>query len=387
MIQSEVLKMKLKKDKLILVVALSALLLFIFLDKTISPGISSKTSPYKAFRLLGSVIGYVKGEYIVKVNPQKTMKGALKGLIDSLDVLSSYLGKQSVATYRAMQNGPLYETGLILSKSFSAFPVVVGIIENSPAAKEELNIGDTISRLDGKSTLNLSLTEAQLMLKRTNSEPVRLKIMRDMETPEIELDRKILHKKSYSFSPLSGTSGILTIHHFFPESVETIKNEVIPKLRSAAKTLIIDLRNCHEGNLYEALKFINLFIQADKIGYLETHEGKKELLSAHQEPALPKLPLVSWTNQATMGPAEAVAAVLKEVKKAKIIGIQTPGLASVQSLFPLEDESALLLTTGIFSPPSGKTVWSKGLKPDVKVDIKDQEILVYIQKSRDSIKL
>lgn len=376
--------MAIKKERLFLIVVLTAVLLFFLFHKGILPGITSKLSPYKSFKLLGTVIGLVKSEYIVEVNPEKTMKGALKGLIDSLDVLSSYLDKARATKYLELKKADFMDIGIILSKRHSSFPVVViGVIENSPAEKIGIKIGDIISRLDGQSTLMMSLIEAKLHLKDKEKKPVKLKILRDNDTPELNVERKLLFDKPYSFSQLEGTNGILKIHHLYSPCVRMIKKKILPVLKSKKKALILDLRNCHEGDFEEALKLIKLFLKANKIGYFERHNGVKEMLSVNEYAVLEKMPLAIWTNQATIGPAEAVAAVLQEMRQAKIIGVPTPGLVAAQKLFSLEDGSALLLTTGIFHLKSGRKLWGKGIKPDVKIEIKDQKYESFLKSTQD----
>lgn len=375
--------MAVKKQRLFLLTILAAVLLFFLFDKGFLPGISSKSSPYKSFKLLGSVIGLVKSEYIVEVNPEKTMKGALKGLIDSLDVLSSYLDKARATKYSELENMQFADIGVILSKSHGTFPLVVGVIENSPADKKGIKIGDTISRLDDQSTLAMSLIEAMLYLKDKEKKPVTLKIIRNNKNPEISVERSLLFDNPYSFSQLEDTSGILTVHHLYSPCVRMIKKNVAPAIKSKKKTLIIDLRNCYEGDTKEALKFINLFLKASKIGHFEKHNGEKKTLSTPEDAVLEKIPLVIWINQATIGPAEVIAAVLQEMSQAKIIGTPTPGLTATQELFPIEDGSALLLTTGIFHPKSGKKVWGEGVKPDINIEIKDQKFSSYLKSTQD----
>lgn len=375
--------MAIKKERLFLIVILTAVLLFSLFQKGIIPGITSKSSPYKSFKLLGTVISLVKNKYIVEVNPEKTMKGALKGLIDSLDVLSSYLDKTRTAKYLESKNADFMDIGIILSKKYSSFPVVIGVIENSPAEKKGIKIGDIISRLDGQSTLMMSIIETKLHLKDKEKKPIKLKILRDNDTPELNVERKLLFDKPYSFSQLEGTNGILTIHHLYSPCVRMIEKKILPRLKSNEKALVLDLRNCHEGDFEEALKLINLFLKANKIGYFERHNGVKEMLSVPEDAVLEKIPLAIWINQATIGPAEAVAAVLQEMRQAKIIGAPTPGLAATQKLFPLEDGSALLLTTGIFRLKSGKKLWGKGVKPDVQIEIKDQKYESFLKRTHD----
>ncbi len=131
----------------------------------------------------------------------------------------------------------------------------------------------------------------------------------------------------------------------------------------------------------EAIKLINLFLKSPNIGYFETKGGIKETLACPDDAELEKLPLVIWTNQATIGPAEAVAGVLKESKRAKIVGLPTLGLVAKQNFVVLEDGSGLLLTSGIFYLKSGEKLWEQGTKPDIKINGEDQSSSTYLKKS------
>ncbi len=375
--------MALKKERLLLIVLLLAASLFFLFERRFLPGVTSKLSPYKSFELLGNVIGLVKRDYLAEVDPERTMKGALKGMIDSLDLLSSYLDKDNVLKYLELKNTRFKETGIILSKGYGSFPMVIGIVENSPAEETGIQLGDTISTLDGKSTMIMSLVEASLYLKNKEAKPVKLEVLRGMKTEEVSVERRLLFNKAFSLSQVEGTSGILKIHRLYPPCVNLIKKEILPALKSSKKALILDLRNCHEGEIDEGVEFINLFLKAENIGYFEKNRGAKATVSSPKEAALQRLPLAIWVNQATIGAAEMVASVLRDIRKAKIIGVPTLGLAAKQKLFPLEDGSALLLTTSVFRLKSGKKLWEKGVEPAFKIDIKDQSYSNYLKKTLD----
>jgi C-terminal processing protease CtpA/Prc len=131
----------------------------------------------------------------------------------------------------------------------------------------------------------------------------------------------------------------------------------------------------------EALKLMNLFLMSEEVGYLESRKGDKEILSCPEVPELENLPLVIWVNQGTIGPAEAVAAILREYRKAKILGLLTPGLVAKRDFIALEDGSALLLTSSIFALKSGKSIWGTGLTPDVKIQGQDQSDETYLKET------
>ena len=320
-------------------------------------------------------------DYIEEANPDETMKGAFKGMVDSLDVLSSYLDKESMIRYSQRKEASLKDIGIVLYKSYGSFPQVIGIMENSPAEKKGIQLGDFISSIDGRSTLNMSMTEANLYLKDRDMKTIKLRIFKREETKEVSVERTLLFEEPFSYAKAEGTSGILKIHQLYPPCIEKIRQEIIPRLKPEKMTFILDLRDCYEGEIEEARKLVNLFLKSPNIGYFETKGGTKEILSCPQDAPLEKLPLVIWTNQATIGAAEAVAGVLKDFKRGKIIGHPTLGLVAKQNVFVLDDGSGLLLTSGIFCLRSGEKVWEKGIKPDIKIKGEDQSLNTYLKKS------
>lgn len=378
--------MTVKRVKFLLLILLIGTSLFLLLERNFLPGLSSKDSDYERYTLLARVAKLIQNEYVEAPNPSKTMEGAFKGLVGSLDTLSTYLDKENVIRYRQRKEKDIKDIGIILYKKFGLFPQVVGIIENSPAEKKGIKIGDYISAMDNRSTLMMSLIEANLFLQAKNESPIDLKVLKRFSSEDatvLKVARKQLFKEHFSYSLAKGTSGILKIHKLYPDCVSRIKEKALPRLKQQKRPLILDLRNCYEGEIEEAQKLINLFMTSPKIGYFEKKGKAKEILSCTEEVELEKLPLIIWTNQATIGPAEAVASVLKEFRKAKIIGLQTGGLVAKQLFFTFEDESGLLLTSGVFTLGSGKKLWEKGVKPDIKINKETQSQPEYLKKTHN----
>ena len=360
-------------------------LTFIFLAEiNLLPRLPSKPSPQKDLDLVTKVITLIQHNYIEEPEPVRTMNGAFKGLVDSLDPISCYLDKEEVLLYSKRQELKLKDIGVVLYKSYGFFPQVVGLIENSPAQAGGIKIGDTISALNGRSTLTASMVEANLDLKSEKATSIKVKILRGNKTLEMNIETALLFEEPFSYTPVKGTSGILRINKLFPPCVERIKEKIVPRIKEQGKTLILDLRNCYEGEIEEARKLINLFLKEPKIGYFEKKGAAVETLSSMDEAPLENLPLIVWINAATMGSGEAVAGVLKEFKKAKIIGLDTPGLVAKQDFFPLGDGSGILLTSSLFHFNSGNSLWETGVIPDVKIESEDQGTDSYLKKSLSS---
>jgi carboxyl-terminal processing protease len=331
--------------------------------------------------ILGTVIRYIKTDYLEVPDAKKTMAGAFEGFINALDVLSAYFDKAAVTKYGAARTAPLKGVGAIVFKRSGAFPLVIGVVEGSPADKAGVKLGDYLSALDERSTLNWSLSEIGLYLKDAAPSPVTLRVIRETTTKDIPVTRGDVYPKALTFTAQAGTAGILKVHHLYAPLAAEAARSVVSQLKGRVQPLILDLRDCHEGDPAVVQAFLNLFVSGDKAGWFEKKSGEKAALELPQAALLGSLPVIVWTNQATMGPAEIVAAVLKDRRQAKVVGIETPGLASVQELFPLDAGDALLLTTGVFVTGSGQKIWGKGVEPDVKIDLAKTTAKDYLEKT------
>jgi carboxyl-terminal processing protease len=371
--------MAIGRIRFILIPALLTILLFVLLDKNFLPGLSRKNSSDDQLKLVGNVAYLIRDEYVEVPNPSKTMDGAFRGLVDSLDILSSYLDKKTVLRYEQRRDIDLKEPGILLYKTYGSFPVVIGIKEDSPAEKAGLKLGESISVINGRSTLPMSMVEANLLLKDKSTDPVMLKIIRGTGSEIISLEREAIPEETYSYTAAKDTSGLLKIRRFYPPCVNSLREKVIPGLKTKKKPLILDLRDCSEGDIGEAHELLDIFLEDKETGYFEDGQGIREKLKLRATADLKDLPLVVWINQATIGPAEALAAVLKTFKKVKLIGFQTPGLVSKQHFIPLEDGSGLLLTSAIFHLKKNRDFWEQGIEPDIKIDAEDKTSSAYLK--------
>lgn len=370
-----------KNSRAVLLILLALIFLFLLTPGKFLPWFSQKGSADENLKLLKYVAQLIRDYYVEEPNPVITMKGALRGLIGPLDPLSSYLDPNNANKFRDLPSAEFKEPGIVVYKRFGTYPVVIGIEENSPAEQAGIKSGDTISEMDGQPLLELSMLEANLSLKDAEEKDVNLTILRTEASEEMSVGRKSLYGNPISLSEQEGFTGILKIHHLFPPGSDYFREKILPLLVSQKETLIIDLRNCHQGVLSEALQFANFFLQAEEAGYLQDKEGQKKVLSLPRTPELPELPLVLWTNSASIGPAEALAGVLQEFRRAKIVGIKTPGLVAKQDFFPLEDGSALVLTSEIFYLLRGKEIWQKGITPDIEIEEQNPKSETYLQNS------
>jgi carboxyl-terminal processing protease len=372
--------MRIPRYRLVLLTVFAAAFLFFATQMGLLPGRAAQPATAKGFPLLDRLFGLIRDDYLEARDPVQTAEGSCRGIVNSLDPLSSYLnrdlsGRPPGRTFTET------DPGLVVFKKYGMFPQVVGIIPGSPAEKGGVKLGDLVTALDHRNTLSMSMKEVNLLLDGTDEKPVLVKILRGNESTELPLPRARLFTRAFTLSRAPAQPAILAIHDFSPGLTAGIRKDVLPVLKSRKRPFVLDLRNCIDGQTEAAREFTNLFLKADTVGSFEKKGGVKEPVGCPAEPELGDLPFVIWVNPGTMGPAELVAGVLQEVGKVKVLGQPTPGLVGLTERFVLQDGSSVLLTSAVFSLPSGRSLWGQGLKPDVALKADDQGDKTYLAKT------
>ncbi len=373
--------MKSDRGRLLALTALVAAALFFVIQGVFLPGKSERQAEMRPDDLLAGVMRLIRTDYVEEPDPARTTDGAFRGLVNSLDPLSSYLDRATMARYLSRES-LTREIGAVLYKRHGSFPQIVSIIEGSPAAKAGLKPGEAVSGVEGRSTLAWSLHETRLALREIENRPVRLRVVAGMDTRELMVDRALLAPSASEILPGGRDGLILKIHRFSPQLMDEFRKVILPRLRGRKGPLVLDLRDATEGDPDEALKFLGLFVKGEKLGWFEKKGGARQIVTLKEEPELGRIPIAVWVNAGTMGPAEIVAGILQEARKARLIGQETPGLAARQEIFPLQDESAVLLTSAVFSLASGRKLWEKGVVPDYKIGVDSQDPKAYAEKTK-----
>jgi len=373
-------KMRMPRYRLVLLTVFVASLLFFLIQMRILPGTAQRNSFPKGFELVDILMQLIKNDYLEERDPVQTAEGTYRGIVNSLDPVSSYLNKELTAKYAARKPGDT-EPGLFIYKRYETFPIVVGVVPGSPAEKADIKPGDLVSAIGHRNTLNLSMTEVNLLLAGTDETPVAVKILRGNQTRELSLPRAVVFPRAYTFTAAAGRPAVLSIHGFSPSLTTEVLKNVVPTLKVGKKPFILDLRNCVSGDIEEARAFTNFFLKAAPVGTFEKKGGVKDNVVCFATPELSGIPVVVWANAATIGPAEFVAGVLQEVAKVKVLGQPTPGAVAKTEQFPLKDGSSIILVSGIFSLPSSRSLWGQGLNPDVTIAPADQSDKAYLAKT------
>ncbi|MBM3296838.1 MAG: PDZ domain-containing protein [Candidatus Aminicenantes bacterium] len=362
---------------------LSLVLLFLLLARSFIPGQSAER-PRRGLSPMESIIKLIRDDYIERVDAGRTMEGAFRGLVQALDPLSSYLSPNELAKHRETADKRLYDPGVVLFKEAGGMPRVLDLEEGRPAARSGLKPGDLISAVDDQPAFGLSLTELRLLLLSREKKPVKFRVVRQTATEEIEVERSLPPAADCAYVPEKNTAGVLTVRRMSPALAGQAAAALPSEVKTSLLPLVLDLRTCAQGDPESAGRFINLFLKADEAGVFLTQDGTREPLSCPEDPVWDKTPLVVWTGPATLGPAEIAAGVLRSFKRAKVIGHRTPGLPARQTLTVLEDGSALLLTTAVFSPASGEKLWEEGVVPDIDLGEQPAARNVYLKKTLDT---
>jgi carboxyl-terminal processing protease len=363
---------------------LAATLFFVF-QMGFLPGGLKQAAP-KGFELLDSLMRLVRNDYLEERDPVQTAEGAYRGLVNSLDPLSAYLSRDLAAKYLAL-NGRETGPGIVLLKRYAAFPQVVSVVDGSPADKIGIKLGDLLSAIGGRNSLSMSLAEANLLLLGADEQPVHVRVLRGNETLDLSVARALLFPEPFTFTREAGKPAGLRINRFAPDLVAGLRREVLPAIANKKTPLVLDLRRCHAGGLDAARELVNLFIKTADAGYFEKRGGVKQALACPAEPVLGGTPLVIWVDAGTMGPAELAAGLLQEVGKVKVVGFPTPGLVGRTEFFSLKDDSAILLTAGVFHLPSGRSLWEEGVRPDVTIPADGLNEKTYFEKTRPLLPL
>lgn len=307
--------------------------------------------------------------YVEEVDPAKLIDGAIKGMTSVLDPHSAYLTKEE---YKEMQ---ISTTG-----SFGGLGIEVGIregiltvitpIEGTPAFKAGIRPGDKILKINASPTTDMSLEEAIKVLRGPKGSKVVLTILRDTtEKPlEVTITRATIHIESVNSQMLEPGYGYIRIRNFQVDTADAVKKSM-QKL-GTLKGLIIDLRYNPGGLLDQAIAVSDLFLNEGKIVYTDGRrpEDRTEFTAHKKEGTFTGFPIVILINGGTASAAEIVSGALQDNKRAVIVGVRSFGKASVQTIRPLSDGSALKLTIARYYTPSGRSIQAKGIEPDVAVE-------------------
>lgn len=330
---------------------------------------------YEELRTFTEVLTLVKKNYVDEVKTKDLVIGAIKGMINSLDPHSSYMTPEALKELQVETKGEFGGLGIHIGIR-DGILTVIAPIEDTPAFKAGIKAGDKILKISGESTKNMGLTDAVSKMRGQKGTSIILTIFREgwKETKDFTIVRDIIKIKSVKSRMLQDGIGYIKITQF-QESTGPDLSAALAKLSKEGMTsLIVDLRNDPGGLLNSAVEVTEQFLPPKKlVVYIKSKNGEKTEYFTEGEKPYTDIPMAVLVNQGSASASEIVAGALKDWNRAVIIGVQTFGKGSVQSLIPLSDGSGLRLTTAKYYTPKGTSIQGVGITPDivVKLEVKD----------------
>lgn len=327
---------------------------------------------YEKLEIFSEVLQKIQDHYVEEVDTEQLIHGALRGMMQSLDPHSAFLPPRSNEDLEIAIKGTFEGLGIEIAIR-DGLLTVISPIEGTPASEAGVQAGDQILKIDGESTQGMTLIEAVERLRGKRGTEVTLTLFRDgEEVPrEITVTRGVIRIPSVRAQMVEPGYVYIRIATFHARTAREFEN-ALQKLRKEQaewKGLVLDLRNNPGGLMDQAVAIADLFIDSGLIVYTQGRTEKVQTrYEATPEGSYTDFPMVVLVNSGSASASEIVAGALQDHKRAVILGTQTFGKGSVQSIFRLADGSGLRLTTARYYTPSGRSIQAKGIQPDIVVE-------------------
>ena len=339
----------------------------------ISNNSKAEPLPLEILKEFTDAFASIKTDYVEKVDDKSILKNAIKGMMSGLDPHSSYLDEKSFKHLKEGTSGEFGGLGIEVGMEDGLIKVI-SPIDDTPAQRAGIQPGDLIFRIDDKSVKEMELDDAVKMMRGKPGTEIKLSIIREgVDKPVIvTLKRAVIKVKSVKFRLLEENFGYLRISSFQSRTSEQLKKAlkslVKENKKQALKGLILDLRNNPGGVLNSSVDVSDIFLDKGLIVYTQGRIKDSELrFSASRGDALKGAPIVVLVNGGSASASEIVAGALQDHRRAIIMGSDTFGKGSVQTIKPLTRKTAIKLTTALYYTPSGRSIQAEGIVPDIKL--------------------
>ena len=333
---------------------------------------SSTDLPLEELRVFAEVFGRIKQDYVEPVDDRKLLNYAIEGMLSGLDPHSAYLDEDDYRDIRVGTSGQFGGLGIEVGME-NGFVKVISPIDDTPAQRAGVLAGDLIIRLDDQPIKGMTLDEAVKLMRGKPGTKIRLTVVREgTDKPiVIEVVRDIIKTVSVKRRMLEPGFGYVRLSQFqarTPEDMLTAIGALKRKASGNLKGLVLDLRNNPGGVLNAAVAVSDAFLTSGTIVYTEGRIRDSQLkFKAAPDDVLEGAPIIVLVNGGSASASEIVAGALQDHKRAVIMGQQTFGKGSVQTIVPVNERTAVKLTTARYFTPNGRSIQAEGIVPDIEL--------------------
>jgi carboxyl-terminal processing protease len=349
-------------------------------------------STYQKIKVFVEAFEIIKSEYVEERKDEDLIYSAIIGMVSSLDDFSQFLKESVYKRVKDDTEGEFGGIGIRIDIK-DGWPIVVTPLPNTPAYKAKIYPGDRIIKIEGESTENKSSEEIVEKLRGKPGTKVKITIAREPEKKDeewkifdVELVREMIKIETIKYEMLTKDVGMIRIIEFTNTMVDDFKKAIEELKSKGMKKLILDLRYNPGGLLLSSIEIARMFLDSNKLIVYTKGRNPKDYTEYRSNSTAPysKIPLVVLVNKYSASASEILAGALRDNKRAIVVGEKTFGKASVQTMIPLSDGSAVKLTIAKYYTPNGDLIQrdpktgSGGIKPDIEINLtKDEEIKLY----------
>ncbi|MCO5070118.1 MAG: S41 family peptidase [Rhizobiaceae bacterium] len=328
---------------------------------------------YRQLAIFGDIFERVRAQYVTPPDEKTLVESAINGMLTSLDPHSSYLNQEAAQDMRVQTKGEFGGLGIEVTMENDLVKVITPI-DDTPASKAGVLAGDYISKIDGEEVRGLTLNDAVEKMRGLVSTPIKLEILREGADKPIDITivRDIIKVKAVKYR-VEDDLGYMKITSFTEKTYDDLQ-DAISKIKAQIpndklKGYVLDLRLNPGGLLDQAVSVSDTFLDRGEIVSTRGRDPKDiSRFDARAGDDIDGKPLVVLVNGGSASASEIVAGALQDHRRATVVGTQSFGKGSVQTIIPLPENGALRLTTALYYTPSGKSIQGKGITPDIKVE-------------------
>ena len=340
---------------------------------------SAENDIYKKIDLFGEVLEKINQEYVDEINQSESMDSAINGLLQSLDPYSSYMSPEIFSEMQTETSGEFGGLGIEVSME-SGVVKVISPIDDTPASRAGIKAGDYIVKIEGTQVQGKTLSEAVDLMRGPVGSIIELTVRRKGKKKALtfNLTREIIEIQSVKADLLENYIGYIRLTSFNENSDKQIKKKINDfEKNKKVKSYILDLRNNPGGLLSQAISISDFFLDNGEIVSTKSRQpSENRKWFAKKGDLTGGKTLIVLINYGSASAAEIVAGALKDHKRAIILGENSYGKGSVQSIIPLKNKGAIRLTVAKYYLPSGKSISEVGVSPDIEINEQGDEFKI-----------